>query len=78
MLLLVQVDLTKMNESSHRSFIENLVSTCHANQIDGIVLRQTVFDEEARRALQLLKQADKSDSLIIVSEGRQIVSGKEV
>ena len=70
MMLLVQVDLTKMNEDSHKAFIDNLVTSCHANQIDGIVLRQNAFDEEARRALQSIKQADKTGSLIVVSEGR--------
>ena len=39
MLLLIQVDLTKMNEASHEAFIKDLVAKCHKHEIDGIVLR---------------------------------------
>ena len=38
-MLFVQVDLTKMRAESQPSFIADLVTSCHKNKIDGIVLR---------------------------------------
>ena len=78
MLLLVQLDLSKMNATSYKSFLTDFVATCKKHGIDGIVLRQTKFDDDAKLALKLLKEIDKTDSLIIVSEGREISTGKEV
>ena len=78
MLLLVQFDVSKMNESSHAAFLSDLVTACKANQIDGVVLRQSVFDEEAKCAVQVLRKADKTRSLIVMSEGSQVSSAEEV
>ena len=39
MLLFVQVDLNKMNESSHGAFLTDLAAACTKNEIDGVVLR---------------------------------------
>ena len=71
MLLFVQVDMSKLNASSHESFMKDFVKTCLDNHIDGIVLRQTVFDEEAENILKLARKA-AGDKLVIISEGRQI------
>ena len=57
--------------------MKDLVKTCLDNKFDGIVLRQTVFDEEARNVLQLAKKAGK-EKLIIMSEGSQISTGEQV
>jgi len=40
-----------MNASSYESYLGDLVKTCLANKIDGLVFRQTQFDEEAKQAL---------------------------
>ena len=55
MLLFVQLDLSKMNASSHKQFLTDLVAACHRNKIDGVVLRQTVFDEEAKVTIELIR-----------------------
>ena len=69
--------MSKLNASSHESFMKDLVKTCLDNKFDGIVLRQTVFDDEARQVLQLANKA-ANDKLIIISEGRQILTGLQV
>ena len=48
------------------------------HNFDGIVLKQPVFDQEARQALNTLKSADKNQSLILISEGRKIACAEEV
>ncbi len=79
MMLFVQVDVSKLNPSSHSAFLNDLVKACQKSKIDGIVLRQTKFDEEAKQALNTLKGAiTDPDSLIIVSEGRKITSSEDV
>ncbi len=60
MLIFVQVDVTKMNVSSQAPFLADLVTSCNKHSIDGIVLRQTTFDEDARSALETVNKADKS------------------
>ena len=85
-MLFVQVDLTKMRAESQPSFIADLVTSCHKNKIDGIVLRQTTFDDEARIALQTIrtesekiaKKVKETKPLIVMSEGRQITTGEQV
>ena len=39
MLLFVHVDVTRLNESSYKAFLSDLVKKCKANSFDGIVLR---------------------------------------
>jgi len=75
MLLFVQLDLSKMNASSHKQFVTDLVAACHRNKIDGVVLRQTVFDEEAKVAIELIRSVDKTGRLIVISEGRPVSTG---
>ena len=65
-----------MNADSHPSYLKDLVTTCQQNQIDGIVLRQTLFDDEARKALQLIREIDPS--ITVISEGRLIRTGQEI
>ena len=65
-----------MNTDSHPQYLKDLVTACNKNQIDGIVLRQTVFDDEARQAIQIIRKIDPS--ITIISEGRLIRTGKQV
>ena len=79
MLLFVHVDVTRLNDSSHKAFLADLVKKCKANSFDGVVLRQEgKFDESARTALQMLREADPSRELIVVSEGRNLSEAQEV
>ena len=71
MLLFVQVDMSKLSVKSHENFLKDLVTTCLENQIDGLVLRQTIFDEEAENCLKLARKV-AGDKLVIISEGRRI------
>ena len=77
MLLFVQVDMSKLSTKSHESFLIDLVATCLENQIDGVVLRQTLFDPEAENCLKLARKA-AGDKLIIISEGRKISTAEQV
>lgn len=68
MLLFVQVDLSKLNATSHESYVTDLVAHCLKNKIDGVVLRQNQFDEEARQVLKITNKI-AAGKLLIISEG---------
>ena len=75
-----------MGAESQAPFITDLVASCHKNKIDGIVVRQTEFDEEARQALstirteteKIAKNSKEQKQLIVMSEGKEISTGEQV
>ena len=59
-------------------FLKNIIQLCHTYQIDGLVLKQDEFTSGDKKTLETIRNIDKEQQLIVISEGKSISSGKEV